>query len=83
MTSSSPLTGVVLVDCAKANVENGIEVAAHQCGYGDDVTAFQEALKSACAEMNIDLKEFADLSVGKRVNSRDGIEVYPDTPGKL
>ena len=83
MASSSPLTGVVLVDCAKANVENGIEVAASQCGYGDDINAFQTALKSACADMNIDLKEFAELSAGKRVNSREGMEVYPDTPGKL
>lgn len=83
MASSSPLTGVVLVDCAKANVENGVAVAASQCGYGDDVGAFEAALKSACAEMNIDLEEFAELSVGKRVNNRDGIEVYPDTPGKL
>jgi hypothetical protein len=83
MASSSPLTGVVLVDCAKANVENGVEVAANQCGYGDDTRAFEEALKSACADMNIDLEEFAELSVGKRVNSREGIEVYPDTPDKL
>lgn len=83
MTSSSPLTGVILVDCAKANVENGVDVAARQCGYGDDVSAFQKALKSACAEMNIDLKEFADLSIDKRVNQRDGIEVYPDTTSDL
>lgn len=83
MASSSPLTGVVLVDCAKANVENGLEVASEQCGYGDDVAAFEDALKKACADMNIELQEFADLSVGKRVNQREGIEVYPDTPGKL
>lgn len=83
MASSSPLQGVILVDCAKANVENGLDVAASQCGYGDDVAAFEEALKSACAEMNIDLEEFAELAVGKGVNQRDGIEVYPDTPGQL
>jgi len=83
MASSTPLTGVILVDCAKANVENGVDVAAHQCGYGDDVAAFQSALKSACNDMNVDLKEFADLSIDKRVNHRDGIEVYPDTPSDL
>lgn len=83
MASSSPLTGVILVDCAKANVENGIEVAAHQCGYGKDVSAFQQALKSACADMNIELTEFAALSIDKRVNQREGFEVYPDTPSDL
>ena len=83
MASASPLTGVILVDCAKANVENGVEVATKQCGYGDDVAAFQAALKSACAAMNVDLKEFADLSVDKRVHQREGIEVYPDTPSDL
>lgn len=83
MASSSPLKGVILVDCAKANIENGVETAAKQCGYGDNVDAFQSALKSACADMNIDLKEFADLSVDKRVNHRDGVEVYPDTPSDL
>ena len=83
MASSSPLTGVILVDCAKANVENGVQVAAQQCGYGDDVTAFKSALKSACAEMNVDLKEFADLAIDKRVNQRGGFEVYPDTTSDL
>jgi hypothetical protein len=83
MASSSPLEGVILVDCAKANIENGVETAAVQCGYGSDVAAFQAALKSACAEMNIELQEFADLSVDKRVNHRDGIEVYPDSPSDL
>lgn len=83
MASSSPLTGVILVDCAKANVENGVAVAARQCGYGDDVSTFQAALKSACAEMNIDLKEFAELAIDKRVNQRDGFEVYPDTTSDL
>ena len=83
MASSSPLTGVILVDCAKANVDNGIDVAAHQCGYGDDTAAFQSALKSACADMNIDLKEFTELSIDKRVNQREGVEVYPDTTSDL
>jgi len=83
MASSTPLTGVILVDCAKANVENGVKVAARQCGYGDDVGAFQNALRSACNDMNVDLKEFADLSIDKLVNARNGIEVYPDTPSDL
>jgi pyruvate-formate lyase-activating enzyme len=83
MASSSPLTGVILVDCAKANVENGIKVAAQQCGYGEDVAAFETALKQACADMNIDLKEFSQLAIDKRVNHRDGFEVYPDTATDL
>lgn len=83
MASSSQLTGVVLVDCAKANIDHGVEEAASQCGYGQDIGAFQEALRSACKDMNIDIKEFADLSVDKRVNQREGIEIYPDTTSDL
>ena len=41
------------------------------------------ALKSACHDMGISLKEFADLSVDSEQNRPDGIEVAPDTPSDL
>jgi hypothetical protein len=83
MASSSPLTGVVLVDCAKANAEQDVETAAQRCGYGEDVTAFETALRSACEDMDIDIKSFADLSVDRQLKRARGIEVAPDTQGNL
>jgi hypothetical protein len=83
MTSSTPLEGVVLVDCAKANAKYGIDTAAQQCGYGQDVVAFETALKQACQAMGISLKEFADLSVDSESQRPSGIEVAPDTTADL
>jgi hypothetical protein len=83
MSSSKPLEGVVLVDCAKANAKYGIDTAAEQCGYGKDVVAFETALKQACNAMGISLKEFADLSVDSESQRPSGIEVAPDTPSDL
>lgn len=69
MASPSPLTGVVLIDCARANVKNGAAYACQQCGYGEDVAAFQDALKAACADIKIDIQEFSDLAKGDRTLS--------------
>jgi hypothetical protein len=83
MTSSKPLEGVVLVDCAKANAKYGIDTAAEQCGYGQDVVAFETALKAACQSMGISLQEFADLSTESESQRPSGIEVAPDTTSDL
>lgn len=56
MTSSSPLTGVVLVNCAKANAQAGLAIAAERCGYGSDTETFQAALVSACLDMGISIE---------------------------
>lgn len=78
MASSSPLTGVVLVNCAKANAEAGLAIAAERCGYGSDTEAFQTALKAACVEMGISIESLAETeqSPGPVIT---GIEVAPDT----
>ncbi len=83
MTSSKPLEGVILVDCAKANAKHGIQTAAEQCGYGNDIVAFETALKAACHAMGISLKEFADLSTESESQRPSGIEVAPDTTADL
>lgn len=85
MASSSPLAGIALVDCARANAEAGLAAATERCGYGDDESAFQEALKTACAEMGVDINELSDLMVSERPQwtAKRGIEVGPDTPGDL
>lgn len=83
MTSPTPLEGVVLVDCAKANAKYGIDTAAEQCGYGNDVAAFETALKKACQAMGITLKDFAALSEDSEIQRPSGIEVAPDTAADL
>jgi hypothetical protein len=83
MTSSTPLEGVVLVDCAKANAKYGIDTAAEQCGYGKDIAAFETALKQACHSMGITLREFADLATESESQRPEGIEVAPDTTSDL
>lgn len=83
MTSPTPLEGVVLVDCAKANAKYGIEIATEQCGYGKDVVAFETALKKACQAMGVSLEDFAELSTESKSQRFDGIEVAPDTPADL
>jgi len=61
MASSTPLKGLELVDCARANAKQGIETAAVQCGYGDDLNAFSQELKNACSEMGVTFNELTDL----------------------
>ncbi|NMF85293.1 hypothetical protein [Nodosilinea sp. P-1105] len=85
MASSSPLTGVILIDCARANATRGLAIAAHQCGYGDDIAKFQAALRSACEAMNVSVDDFADLVADEppQLPRSAGIEVAPDTPDDL
>ncbi len=44
MASPKPLHGTELVDCARANAKQGIETAAYQCGYGEDLNKFAQEL---------------------------------------
>lgn len=85
MASSSPLTGVILVDCARANASAGVAIAAERCGYGSDTVGFQSALKSACSEMNVTIEGLSDLDDEPSAQrySESGIEVAPDTPSDL
>ncbi|MEA5448160.1 hypothetical protein VB780_06230 [Leptolyngbya sp. CCNP1308] len=85
MASSSPLTGVILVDCAKANATEGLAIASERCGYGDDTAQFQAALRAACSEMNVTPRDLADL-VDDELSPwkpEPGIEVAPDTLNEL
>jgi hypothetical protein len=45
ISGNFPLTGAELIDCARANASSGIEKAAMLCGYGSDVSRFQDAVK--------------------------------------
>jgi len=61
MTSSQPLQGIELIDCALANVKQGITTATALCGYGDQIDTFRQALEEACGERGIDISEFSSL----------------------
>ena len=61
MASSTPLKGLELVDCARANAKQGIETAAQLCGYGEDLNMFSKQLKQACDDMGVTVNELSDL----------------------
>ncbi|MGD1930709.1 MAG: hypothetical protein ACFB12_17530 [Leptolyngbyaceae cyanobacterium] len=84
MSSSFPLTGPELVDCAKANAAAGASIAAERCGYGQDVAAFQSALQSACAKMAVDIESLADLvTPQQQVMVQGGKSIAPETYSDL
>jgi hypothetical protein len=85
MTSPTPLTGTELVDCARANAKQGIQTAAHQCGYGEDLNKFAQELRKACEEMNLQIKELSDLITDQDMILQVGTGevVAPETPGVL
>lgn len=84
MASTNRLTGLELVDCAKSCAKQGIQVAAHQCGYGDNTDAFMAALTEACQSMGIHIGSLDDLvTEQQRIQQTGGIEIAPDTQGEL
>lgn len=84
MTPPKPLTDTDLVDCARANGAQGITVAAELCGYGNNLTAFEQALKIACDRMGIAYNTFSDLLKPPTTVLQDiGEIVAPDTPAQL
>lgn len=85
MASPTPLQGTDLVDCARANTKQGIETAALQCGYGDDVNTFARELKQACEQMNLQVKELSELITDQEMllQMGSGEVVAPDTPSEL
>jgi hypothetical protein len=83
MTSPTPLSGTELIDCAHANANQGIEVAAQQCGYTNDIVTFQRELTGALEHIGIKNKEFEDLIKPVNLEPEPGIEVAPDTATEL
>ncbi|WP_066378548.1 MULTISPECIES: hypothetical protein [unclassified Anabaena] len=85
MASPKPLHGTDLVDCARANAKQGIETAAYQCGYGDDINTFARELKQACEQMNLQVKELSQLITDQDMilNLGTGDIIAPDTSSEL
>ena len=85
MSSLKPLQGTELVDCARANAKQGIETAAYQGGYGDDLNRFAGELRKACEEMNLQVKELNELITDQDMilNLGTGEIIAPDTASEL
>jgi hypothetical protein len=86
MASPTPLKGSELVDCARANAKQGIETAAYQCGYGDDLSTFAQELRQACEGMNLQVKELTDLITARDMMLNIGTTgeiIAPDTQSEL
>jgi hypothetical protein len=84
MASPETLYGTDLIDCAKANSNQGIEVAAERCGYGNDLATFERELKKAGEHIGVEINSFGDLGAPTPFSQKDlGIVVAPDDPDDL
>jgi hypothetical protein len=83
MASQKPLSGIVLIDCARANANQGINEAAQQCGYGKDADRFLQELGRACQTAGIPFETLEDLAPTPPISTRTGIEIAPETPSEL
>ena len=84
MAANQPLTGIALIDCAKANAPQGAQEAAKLCGYGDNVSDFQSALSKAGEDMGIQLDELKDLITDQFIAKRNPVmDVGPETTAQL
>ncbi len=61
LSGQIPLTGIDLIDCARANASSGLETAAKLCGYGSSLSGFQFALKQAGRQMGLKIESLSDL----------------------
>ncbi|MBW4520570.1 MAG: hypothetical protein KME16_12815 [Scytolyngbya sp. HA4215-MV1] len=82
MTASSPLTGIELVDCARANATEGLEAAAQRCGYGEDLSNFERKLQEAGVAIGVAINSLNDLITTPQTPDL-GIEIAPDSPDQL
>ena len=64
LSGKMALTGIDLIDCARANAASGLETTAQLCGYGEDVSAFQEALQQASSQLGLHIESLNDLING-------------------
>jgi hypothetical protein len=80
MSSKVPLQGMDLINCAQANIKQGIEEAALQCGYGQNDKLFVETLEKACQDIGVTIHDLTD--VGKNQDAQieaRGVIVAPDS----
>ena len=82
MTSSQPLHGIELLDCAQANAKSGLSIATEQCGYGKDIEAFNKELQKAAREKGLHISNLKDLILEISQIEREKV-FSPDTPGRI
>ena len=82
MTSSAPLRGTDLIDCARANAKQGVEVAAQRRGYGSDLATFERELQRAGEHIGVEIHGFDGL-IHTGETRQAGVEVGPDTLSEL
>lgn len=84
MASSKPLLGIELIDCAKANAKQGIEITAMLCGYGENISAFERELKQACQNIGIGIDSLSDLITEPEFMKKNrGVSIAPDSEYNL
>ncbi len=84
MASPTRLTGLDLIDCARANAKQGIETAANLCGYGADLNGFRQELQKAAEHMRIEFHELSDLIKDEHSAIDIGGEIVaPDSESEL
>lgn len=84
MSASQPLQGIELIDCARANAKQGVAIAAELCGYGANITQFQQSLQQACHNIGVEIDELSDLITDQPALIRQpGVEFAPDSPTEL
>ncbi len=82
MTSPQPLHGIDLIDCAQANAKSGLSTAAQQCGYGNNIKAFQNELQKASSKIGIHISSLEELILENQKIERERV-FSPDTPGQI
>lgn len=84
MSTPTPLEGTELIDCARANGNEGIEIAALRCGYGTDLNTFETQLKKACQSIGVEFNHFDDILKSSTDYHKDaGLIIAPDTASEL
>jgi hypothetical protein len=84
MATSGPLTGSELIDCSKANSNQGVTLAAERCGYGEDIAQYEQALKQAGEEMGMSIDSFAALSgTSAAEDTEAGVVIAPYTQNQI
>ena len=82
MTSSTRLQGTDLIECARANVKEGIEIAAQRCGYGNDFVSFEYELHQAGNAIGVTIYSFKDL-LAMHQDFEKGVVIAPKTSTQL
>lgn len=79
------LQGIELIDCAKANAKQGIEIAAERSGYGQNVGLFTENLHKACQQIGVNINELDDLITDQQIakTERKVMDIGPESTSDL